>query len=1783
MASYEEQLNAIRAAREGRDEARADLHKQLLEQLKLLRVQRKADSKETTVDAATLAAMQSLGERISAAMAKLREVEAKLAAIARLQSELQQLQALLNSLAAERDQLQERLALVESELNSPDLTPERRAKLEAERGALLAKLEALKNRIGNLRDQIAELERQLRDAEGQRAELEQERERLQSEINRLQRELDHLAESGRGFDDRTEDINRGRERIAGQRTNLKDRESVVGGLIEGLFRDLPPQRLIENWSDSTPIMLLPLRLETIFKDTDSGEQLWVRAYPDEVAVTTHEKILTERELDFGVAYWKALRGATDEEVRKKAWRTLADRFGANRAAWIALQTKPLNWSTPPPASDDLLTFPVIETTQIDSWSEAPHSVVMPDRFVLLAYRSGELIHTEVGKQISDRLVVGPAPLEDEDKPSITRDPVDNRLQYADDFKWLLDFPLAVDSGMGFRVALDAVDSHSGFDQLLVIGLKLTANEADGQRLVEELIDNHHYSTKGFSLVKQGSATNTTDNEEAHFNSRDWMHDVSYIVENGEAQFTPQSDPAKASDGQRLAEYLGINYEHLHYISNANATDHVEAVAMNRALYAGTLGYYFNSMLNEVMSDSTMQKVRELYTEHVTGRGPIAAIRVGSQPYGILLTSSFSKWTYHRSIIERGPIFDDQLRVVLLHLLGLWKAEVPKLRHISKSGNASDNLMKVLGLQPSSADYYHRVGYSYDYLRNLEQFQLGGKYFGDILATMFENFQGRQFLKSFGYKTQRPDGTVKPMPLLFQLIYQHYQTRLDNQNLIDNLPLSEERRIKPYDEGTGKNYINWLFENSADVNKLEHQDFGTGVAKPNALLYLMLHNALLLEVRNSIHSLLTSHDIVADELVRSRKFMNISSQRDVSHWEVFRAPANRIVPAEASEKSLLSYVQLDRFQGGDVGRFLNQAKDGLQVLSKLPTARLERLFAEHIDTLNYRLDPWQTALFDRRLRQQRGLSSANAERRTGIYIGSYGYLENVRASRARRRKLPEDSLPVELRERVDNLYLNPQNGGYVHAPSLNHATAAAILRNGYLTHSSPADREKLSVNLSSERVRRAKYLIEGVRNGQTLEALLGYQFERGLHDWTTRPVNPIILDQLKPVFRSGFPIKRTKIPRAGFASEPAEVIDDFSVTNGLDLARTTAAFPFGIAAMPPLSPDQIDAIKREKKNLENTLDALRDVLTAECAYQLALGNFDRAAAVMQAIGGGQLPVESEVINSSRGTDLSFTNRVALQFDPSVTANPWAPIPMTRRAHTEPAFNNWVGTMLGSPGTIKCTVRAIDKDGVTLLDGGGNPIESLVSLADLNVQALDFIFLLRKKVEATGFSEIESRVRHHFARDFSLPDSTIVKIEFANAGGGAPAVRSFAEILPFANAIRELAGNARPLLAQDFAPASKTLTKPSDNPGNIDVGELQTRVAGIRTDFDQLFTDLDTATADAESIQSETAVELLRQRLLAIADAGVSHAFPLSAFGFSASERESLIVQGKSLHDRYETLKSAYDEKLTKVNEVATKPPQQLSLLTEMARAFLGEDFVLLPKFTFTDITDVTKANGNRDQLLKHAHDTMSVPLPIEEWLHGVALVRPSMHRFNTVLMLSQTFNSDAPECSPLQLPFGKDDSWLSIEFPAATTIVHDTIAMLQCLPQGFKPAAVQTGLLIDEWTEALPQKEEVTGIAFNFDQPNSAPPSAILLATTPEITGKWQWDNLTATVLETIERAKLRAVEPDMIDTMGGFATLLPSTISEFSTSRSGISLDYSWNVKFVAEKVATLANVSIRE
>jgi hypothetical protein len=163
----------------------------------------------------------------------------------------------------------------------------------------------------------------------------------------------------------------------------------------------------------------------------------------------------------------------------------------------------------------------------------------------------------------------------------------------------------------------------------------------------------------------------------------------------------------------------------------------------------------------------------------------------------------------------------------------------------------------------------------------------------------------------------------------------------------------------------------------------------------------------------------------------------------------------------------------------------------------------------------------------------------------------------------------------------------------------------------------------------------------------------------------------------------------------------------------------------------------------------------------------------------------------------------------------------------------------------------------------------------------------------------------------------------------------------------------------------------------------------------------------------------------------------------------------------------------------------------------------------------------------------------------------------------VRAMTDAQGKDPLALSALQLPFRTGDSWLAAQFPETMEVVHDTVSIVQHLPQGFAAAGPQCGFLIDEWVETVPVRSEITGLTFNYNAPNSAPPQALLLAVTPEETGSWSWDDLVETILDTFRRARLRAIEPDAIQDLGGIGVLLPAVMAEFSTSRGSISLDYA--------------------
>ena len=137
----------------------------------------------------------------------------------------------------------------------------------------------------------------------------------------------------------------------------------------------------------------------------------------------------------------------------------------------------------------------------------------------------------------------------------------------------------------------------------------------------------------------------------------------------------------------------------------------------------------------------------------------------------------------------------------------------------------------------------------------------------------------------------------------------------------------------------------------------------------------------------------------------------------------------------------------------------------------------------LDALARRPDVWVCA----RATQQ--LASLRTSTPSGLRIGAWGYVENLRPSVPVATALTDVGMAAPVREAAGSQ-------GFIQAPSLAHAATAAVLRGSY---DPGAPDSPAAVDLSSQRVRRARWLLGGIRKGQSLAQLLGYRIERRLQD------------------------------------------------------------------------------------------------------------------------------------------------------------------------------------------------------------------------------------------------------------------------------------------------------------------------------------------------------------------------------------------------------------------------------------------------------------------------------------------------------------------------------------------------------------------------------------------------------------------------------------------------------------------------------------------------------------
>jgi len=726
------------------------------------------------------------------------------------------------------------------------------------------------------------------------------------------------------------------------------------------------------------------------------------------------------------------------------------------------------------------------------------------------------------------------------------------------------------------------------------------------------------------------------------------------------------------------------------------------------------------------------------------------------------------------------------------------------------------------------------------------------------------------------------------------------------------------------------------------------------------------------------------------------------------------------------------------------------------------------------------------------------------------------------------------------------------------------------------------------------VRRAWRLVQGIREGQELGALRGYQFERGLHDTGN--------DQFIDDFRALYPIVAHRVT-APVADEAADAVAARNVVDGRKLAQEWTGYRETgettevrkpelktkwaarkldrLLDLPNDANDAERALKTQLDRLSDTADAVLDLLTYESVYQQVQGNYERSAAALAAMNGQGLPPEPESIQIP-AAGAAFTHRVCVFLQ--AANGGWGERPAVQtRATAEPTLARWFAQILGDMSEIGCVAWiTAESDGAG--QGEVERARQVVRLSDLRIDAIDFLYLCSALPEAllsslgfeqpaeedrrAGETELEARIKYFVRGQYGFGPDRQVLIDFGAQPQRFP--RSFAEAIEVSRSVLPLLSQARYL-----KPAS--LRQPDS------VANSAGPSGFLKRDFQEL------------RRRATRACRYLRQLdcadFLALSRFGVQGAIPPSPMTDPDGDSRITAMQ-KAVQGRLKEYRQYRQE----ANELAKpsdgRPPdydRAIERLMDAMKALFGKELVVLPTIS---------APG--DHLV---FDDEQLLIPDEErvrlWLQQAAQTHPPLRTLEDTLLATDAWRTPAltdgsdwdgmaaelpsqplsrlrvAQLSDAEVPYWMALSAAEIAELAAPERLPTIRAELaeHGWPRGVlslvcwapEPLDLQKdlcGLVVDQWSELIPSAKRPTGLSFQYDGPNTQAPQALLLAVPSSGPGddskEWSLPELRAIVNDTLDLAKVRSVDVDALDeTIGGLfpATLVPSDTTNLTWTR----------------------------
>ncbi len=781
-------------------------------------------------------------------------------------------------------------------------------------------------------------------------------------------------------------------------------------------------------------------------------------------------------------------------------------------------------------------------------------------------------------------------------------------------------------------------------------------------------------------------------------------------------------------------------------------------------------------------------------------------------------------------------------------------------------------------------------------------------------------------------------------------------------------------------------------------------------------------------------------------------------------------------------------------GGYRSRRLNEMLVAVEQLAGLNAAQLELLMTQSLGLAGWRLDAWVTSMAAAEIETRRR-KKASAK---GLQIGGFGWVQNLEFVTAHE--------PVK-------------STGFIHAPSLNHAKTAAILRAGWAAYGGQEDASAFATNLSSNRMRDAKWLFDGVRAGQDLGEMLGAKMERALRDDLAAP------EWIYPLRQAVLKLTKQKEDLQNPIVDGLELHVLQEEKNGRDVVLKAAEKVLkelyqeqGLSGSLPANP-----LARAFDLLDDWVDALTDAALGDSVHALVQGNLLRSGSSVSAIAAGDVPPPELDFLETRPAALTLTHRVGLVapnsgkswIDPELSLSP--------RAFADPDMERLVAAILPEPDKI--LFRYVEQDGAS-----ETSVEKSVTMAVLLEQAniggaLDFLHDL-KAVPIAPAGGLAVRICNAIAALTKTKPANIALMSGDTA------------ILDLCFAWRRVILAARPMDTRDIAFMSDTDAQPS-----IDLKSLVTRAETVREfvvgHIKTLHKYLKTQDGSSSDAFSRQQIAKVQKILAALAQYGLIG--PLSR-----QENHDVIATARSVLPKLLiTLKQLAAQKIMTDDSLATQQNAR-----KVLRSVFGDNFAATARFVPGDPAKFDFVTGMSQKTINLSSETP------HHWIEKTGYVRAKMRDLNDALMLQDCILPEyGPTIQLAQWPVEKAQSWIAVD--KVSRDGGPRYSMISIQPDGslLDSKSGLAGLIVDEIVDQLPDAKTDAAVAFHFDAPSTEAPQCMLLAVPPK-GENWSYELMVNTVRTAFDLALIRGVDGD---TMPALNQLLPAIFAPPSLKPGGLS------------------------